>query len=1352
MNERGGQIDRTTLLKNAVVEVKSMRAKLEALERARAEPIAVIGMSCRFPGGSDPAEYWQMLRDGRDAVTEIPPDRWDVDAWFDGDREAPGKMYMRRAGFIDHIYDFDALFFDISPREAVKMDPQHRLLLEVTWEAIESAGQAPDGLVDSKTGVFIGITGSDYAMRLTGSGAELDAYATTGNPHSMASGRISYTLGLRGPSLSVDTACSSSLVAIHLAVQSLRTGECDLALAGGVNVILVPEPNVGLCKMGALAVDGRCKSFDAAADGYGRGEGCGVVVLKRLSDALAHGDPILAVIRGSAVNQDGPSSGLTVPNGLAQCELIRGALHNAGVQPTELTFVEAHGTGTPLGDPIEAQALGDALSVGRSKDHPLYIGTVKANIGHLEGAAGVAGLIKVVQCLRHEELPPHPRLNAVNPRISLDAMTAVIPTQRIRWQGIDGRRIAGVSSFGFSGTNAHLILDAAPPVPAPVEDSASPDRGSHLLVLSAKSPGALKELAGRFEQHLRGHPDESFADVCFTAGAGRAHPAHRLAVVAGAAAEAADKLGAFVADRDDGVRIGKIQGKTAPKVVFLFTGQGAQYAGMGRALFVTQPAFRRALERCDALLRPHLERSLLSVLYPEPGTETPIDETAYTQPCLFALEFALAELWRSWGIKPAAVIGHSVGEYVAAVVAGIFSLEDGLALIAARGKLMQALPAGGAMAAVFADEARVSAAIAPYAGKLGIAAENGPAETVISGDSAAVAVVVETLARAGVKSKPLRVSHAFHSPLMAPMLDGFAEKLREIAFSPPRLAFVSNVTGTVMKDREPARPDYWLRHVSAPVRFFRGVQALRALKHDLFLELGPSPALCSMGKRCLPDEAAQWLPSLRRGIADRAQMLESLGALHLRGIGIDWAGLDNDRPRRRLALPTYPWQRRTYVHSIGDPRPGHAREGRGDGPASDEPNRPYRLLGRRLDSPVLHDTVFECRFGVDKMPFLRDTGLLAHVGVYKELLASAAREVFGTAACISEDVSFVQGLIVPEEHDARVQLALESVDEGALSFQIFSTDESSVGCANPWTRNVTGTLRRYTESAPPVPVDRGAILRNCPEPMSGDAFYEAMAERGLKMGATTRVIEEIHRGKRQALGRMRAGRAEEYSAGYALKVHPGVVDALFQLVHVVLPEDVHATTPYMLIGYERFRFYGSSGSELWCHAALRPTDDSLELSLDLIVFDETGRRVAEVAGARCRGLSRAVLLSLARWPTQPGADGGVSLAELAAAAPDSRPALIEAYLLRTLARILQAEVSELEPDRLFAGLLDSLMMVELSTRIKFDLGVAITPADLFHQDLSASSVAAQILTALAARTAAREHRGDSPGQRGFPGG
>lgn len=877
------------------------------------EPIAVIGIGCRFPGARNPDEFWRLLSEGLDAVSEVPADRWDADAFYDPRPATPGKMNTRWGGFVEGVEQFDPQFFGISPREAVRIDPQQRLLLEVAWEALEHAALAPHSLAGAQAGVFIGISGSDYARLLLRDLDGADVYDGTGNALSIAANRISYLLDLRGPSLAIDTACSSSLVAVHMACQSLKAGESDLALAGGVNLTLLPDVTVNLAQARMMSADGRCKPFDASADGYVRGEGCGVVVLKRLSEAEADGDRVLAVIRGTAVNQDGRSNGLTAPNGPAQQAVLRAALRSAGVEPRQLGYVEAHGSGTSLGDPIEFQALEAVLKDGRTPgDARCVVGSVKTNIGHLEAAAGVAGLIKVVLSLRHAEIPAHLHLHKVNPHIPLEESPLAIVTERTTWPpAADGRRYAGVSSFGFGGTNAHVVLEEAPDLPATAESAA--ERPLHVLTLSARTESALRESARRYAAQLETYATDALANVCHTANVGRAIFDHRLAVIADSTGRAAQELATYASGGESRALLRGHARGGRPKVAFLFSGQGAQYEGMGRELYRTQPTFRRALERCAAILDRRLERPLLSVMFAAEGAPTPLHETAYAQVALFALEFALAELWRSWGVEPDAVMGHSVGEYAAACAAGVFTVEEGLELIVERGRLMQGLTARGAMAVVLGDASRAMSVLEECAGRVSVASVNGPSNIVISGDEAAVRGVRDRLEAEGLTVTTLpNVSRAFHSPLMEPMLGELESAAARLPLAEPRIPLVSNLTGRVVTEGEVVNVEYWRRHAREAVQFAPGIDSLAGMGCEIFVEVGPGKTLVGMGQRCLRGKAATWLHSLQSGQSDWCVLLGSVAELFVRGREIDWEGFDRDYRRRKVSLPTYPFERRRY--------------------------------------------------------------------------------------------------------------------------------------------------------------------------------------------------------------------------------------------------------------------------------------------------------------------------------------------------------------------------------------------------------------------------------------------------------
>lgn len=902
-------------VKRALLEIRELRARVAELEAAAREPLAIVGLAIRAPGGVvDAASLERLLWGGVDAIGPIPSDRWNLAEWYDADPTIPGKMTTREGGFIDGVDRFDAEFFGITAVEAASMDPQQRLSLELAWEALEDAAVAPSSLSGSRTGVYLGIANGDYGRALFAQPELIDPYFSQGNAFSVASGRIAYVLGLQGPAVSVDTACSSSLVALHLACQGLRRGECDRALVGGVNLILGPEVNVNFSKAGMMAADGRCKTFDAAADGYVRGEGGVFVVVRRLRDAVAEGDRILAVVRGSAINQDGRSNGLTAPNGPAQEAVLRAALADAGVAPAQVGYVETHGTGTSLGDPIEVNALGAVMREGRDPARPLAIGAVKTNVGHLEAAAGLVGLAKAVLALQRREIPPHLHLKVPNPYIDWAQLSLTVPTVTTAWPAGEGTRIAGVSSFGFSGTNAHVVLEEAPPrLPAAVHAA---KRSLSVLTLSARDDAALAELVARHRAALaEAGSAAALADWCHSANVGRAPWPVRLAVQAGSLAE----LDAALASWQRGEALPSVvqgrAGTAAPRIAFLFPGQGPQYLNMGRELYESAPVFREAFDRCADILDTLLPQPLRAVVFAEAGSATPLDETQFAQPAMFAIEVALATLWRSWGVEPAAVMGHSFGEYAAAHVAGALTLADAARMVAARGRLAQGLPRDGAMMVLEAGEADVTAAIADHGGRVAIAAVNGEANVVISGERGAVEAIGAGFAAQGARTRLLRVSHAFHSPLMDPVLEAFEREVAGASFAEPQITLVSNLTAERASLSLIGHAGYWRRHLRGPVRFADAVRTLASLGITHCIEMSPHPVLLGMASECV--DGGQWLPSLREGHAAWPTLFESLQSLYVSGADIDWAGVDRGQACSRIAVPTYPFQRRRHWIAAG---------------------------------------------------------------------------------------------------------------------------------------------------------------------------------------------------------------------------------------------------------------------------------------------------------------------------------------------------------------------------------------------------------------------------------------------------
>lgn len=1219
-SDSGSAPDTLTPLQRAFLALQEAQAKVAALEGAAREPIAVIGLGVRAPGNVvDGASFWKLMHEQVDAIGPVPADRWDAEALFDPDPDVPGRIATRNGGFLGAVDGFDPGFFSIAPREAQGMDPQQRMLLEVAWEALENAGQAPDRLEHSATGVFIGMCSSDYAyMQLMAEDRTLlDAHFTSGIAHSIMSGRLSYLLGLQGPSVTIDTACSSSLVSVHLACQSLRSGESRMALAGGVNLILSPDLYIALSHSRMLAPDGRCKTFDASADGFARGEGCGIVVLKRLRDAQADGDRILAVIRGSAVNQDGPSSSLTAPNGPAQEAVIRDALAHAGVAPADVGFIEAHGTGTQLGDPLEVHALGAVFGPDRDPQQPLLIGSVKTNIGHLEGAAGVTGLIKLVLALQHKTIPAHLHFRTPSPHISWRDWPVRVPVQETPWLPIRGRRIGGVSSFGFSGTNAHLIVEEAPAAAA----SAVAARPAHLLTISARDEMALAELAARLASALERQPGTALADFCFTANAGRSHFAQRATILAHDAAEMRASLAALASGQSaEGLRTARVTRRDPPRFAFLYTGQGAQYAGMARELYDTAPVFRAALDRCAELLAPLLPCPLLEVMFAADAKA--IDETAYTQPALFALEYALTELWRSWGVMPSAVIGHSVGEYAAACAAGVLTLEDAARLIAHRGRLMQALPAGGAMAAIFVPEAKIRLAIAPHAARVSVAAVNGPEQTVISGAADVIDTICRQFTDQGVRCQRLPVSHAFHSPLIDPMLDAFEREAAAATFSAPRLRLVSNLTGKLAKSEEIARARYWREHVREAVRFGDGLDALAALKLDAYVEIGPHPTLLSFAGTADGGEGPALVVSLRKGKPDWEQMLGAVASLYLAGAKVDWNGVEQGRRPRLIELPTYPFQRERYWFQARPAQARQASRGRATG---------HPILGTRLRS-ASSETIFEAQISADRPGFIRQHRVQGHVVMpataYLDTLLAAAHVLLGPGSVWVEDVAVKEAMLLDDAGGERVvQVVAASAQDGSIAASVSSIDDGADDGAS-WIGHVSARLR---SGAPPAvsSLSLDALRQRCSQAETPEAFYADFERRGLAFGPAFRALRQLWKGDAQALGEVELAADLTHEAG-VWRMHPVLLDGCLQVMAAALAQEA-GDALYLPIGVGHYALLGTPGGKCWSHVLIQAGGAETRRA-QIHVFSEAGGLLARLDDVQLKRVGRDALGRLGeRW-------------------------------------------------------------------------------------------------------------------------
>ncbi|MFI6134244.1 SDR family NAD(P)-dependent oxidoreductase, partial [Micromonospora sp. NPDC051141] len=1198
-------------LKRTVAELRQANRRVQALEAASVEPVAIVGMGCRYPGGvGDPEGFWQLLVEGVDAVGEFPTDRgWDVGS-SDGPGPArSGSGFARRGGFLAGAALFDAGFFGISPREAVAMDPRQRLLLEVSWEALERAGIDPSGLRGSDTGVYVGTTGHDYISMIGDTQTETEGYALTGTNASVASGRVAYTLGLEGPAVSVDTACSSSLVAVHLAAQALRSGECSMALAGGVAVMATAGAFVEFSRQGGLAADGRCKPFADAADGTGWGEGVGILVLERLSDARRRGHQVLAVVRGSAVNQDGASNGLSAPNGPSQQRVIRQALANARLSPGDVDVVEAHGTGTTLGDPIEAQALIATYGQDRPEEQPLRLGSVKSNIGHTMAAAGVAGIIKMVLAMRHGLMPRTLHVDAPSSHVDWSAGSVRLLTEATPWP-VNGRlRRAGVSSFGISGTNAHLILEEAEsgvspqgtradPAGSGQEPPTAPLPGGGVVpwLLSAKSEVALRAQAQRLAGFLTDRSEVDSVAVGRALVDGRATGfAHRGVVLGQQRSALMDGLRVLAAGGQASGAVSGVAG--SGRLAVVFSGQGSQRPGMGLGLYETYPVFAETFDQVCASFDQHLERPLRDVVAGEPQL---LDQTMYTQAGLFAVQVALYRLISSWGVAPEYVAGHSIGELSAAHVAGVWDLADAVAVVAARGRLMQALPAGGAMVALTASDTEAKKLIAGHTDLVGVAAINGLRSTVISGDQDVVLELAQQWRDAGGKARRLRVSHAFHSPLMEPMLPDFAHVLHGVAWREPTIPVVSGTPGARVTE-----PEYWLAHARQTVRYHDAVTALREQGVDVFLELGPDGTLTSMAGTPEVPEAGVWLPAMRAERDEPQTLLTAVAGVHVHGGAVNWPILldTSAGPAEatgvggaialRAELPTYPFQHerfwpQTVASGVGDAR------GLGQG-SVDHP-----LLRAAVSLADGDGVVLTGRLSLSGQPWLADHAVLGAVllagTAFVELVLYASDQV----GCASvEELTLQTPLLLPEQGAAQVQVWVGDPDQdGRRPVNVYSRPEGAEGVGGAWIRHATGVL---SPQAGRVPSGLGQWPPVDARPVAVDGVYERLAGGGYVYGPVFQGLRAVWRSDRDVFAEVVL---PEQDAAGGFGLHPAVLDAALHpigLTGLLGDDDGGAVLPFAWSGV---RLYATGATTL--RVRLTPADDG---AIAVAVFDTAGQPV-----------------------------------------------------------------------------------------------------------------------------------------------
>jgi acyl transferase domain-containing protein/acyl carrier protein len=1164
--------------------------------------IAIVGMGCRFPGGADsPAAFWDLLTRGADAIVEVPRDRWNVDRFYDPDPAKPGKMYVRAGGFLrERIDQFDALFFGMSPREAAFLDPQQRFLLEVAWEALEDAGLVPEDLAGSDTGVYVGAFMLDnFVTQLNPLNRDrIGTHTAVGSTMSILSNRLSYVFDLRGPSVSVDTACSSSLVAFHQACQAIRHGECSLALVGGVNIMHRPEITISMCKGGFLSPDGRCKSFDARGDGYGRGEGAGIVVLKPLAAALGDGDTIYALVRGTGVNQDGRTDGITVPNPASQEALIRTVCGQAQVNPRSIRYVEAHGTGTAVGDPLESAALGAVIGSGRSPEQACLVGSVKANIGHLEAASGIAGVIKLALCLKHGQIPPLANLQTPNPKIPFPELGLRLPTRLEPMPAGDGPACVGINSFGYGGTNAHAILqEAVLPDRAAFMTDEDPPTALHFLPLSARSTAALKDLAKAYDTRLGAADAPRLRDLCYSAAVRRGHHDQRLALVADSAEDMRRQLQAFVAQEPaKGTAAGSC-GAKGQKPVFVFTGMGPQWWAMGRELLKAEPLFRRVAQQCDEIFQRLAGWSVLAELLADEASSR-IAETQIAQPAILIVQVGLAALWRAWGIEPAAVVGHSVGEVAAAHVGGVLSLEETVRVSYERSRIQKKAAGLGTMMAVALPAEAVAPFLAEHDGRVTLAAANGPAAVALSGDSESLAAIAARLQEQGVFHRFLQVEVAYHSPYMDPLLPELSECLRDLALQPPVLPVYSTVTAA-LADARTFDAAYWCQNVRQPVYFAAAMESMIRDGYRLFLEVGPHPVLSTSIKQCLAEARVEGtvLTSLRREQPERRTLLEALGGLYVSGSPIDWSRF-HERGGRYVRLPAYPWQRETYWQESED--------GNFDRLGTVE----HALLGRCVAAP---GTSWQSVLNGRLLPWLGDhrvEDLLVLPGAaYVELGLAIQHELGGQAQGVLEDLEFHNALVVEENEEPRLHI---TYDKDTRAYAVYSRQ----GQETAWSLHARGTLSQMplgTATRPSLP----GIQARCTEVIDGKAHYKEMRGRGLQYGSFFQGVRRLWRspGGGEALARVQA---HELVAGadHRNRLHPTLLDACFQLFLATV-----STGLYVPVRIRHVWFRETPQGPFWCHCKLtRRTQDALEG--DLTLFDDEGKVLAELRDVRAQALGK----------------------------------------------------------------------------------------------------------------------------------
>lgn len=1229
-------------MKQALKAIQQLKARVIELESTVIEPIAVVSMGCRFPGdNTNPSRLWDNLRRGQDAITEIPKDRWDVDSFYDPDPDVPGKMYTKFGGFLDKVDHFDPAFFGISAREAASMDPHQRLLLQTIWESLEYGGIDPSSLYGSKTGVYVGVSNFEYGSHLLfpNNPSNISTYSGTGGSMGVTAGRVSYTYGFTGPSIMVDTACSSSLVTTHLAMNALRNGECDIALSAGVNLFFGPNTFVNFSKAKMLAPDGHCKTFSAEADGYARGEGVGVLVLKRLSDAKKDGDNIIALLRGSSVNQDGPSGGLTVPNGPSQVSVIQEALKNAGIEPTQVGYVEAHGTGTKLGDPIEISALDKVFSKNRDKQtSPLRVSSIKTNIGHLESAAGIAGLIKTILVVQKGEIPPHQNFTEPNPHIDWDSIPIEIPIEATSWT--EKERFAGVSSFSFSGTNSHIVVSN---YIQDGDDQKSKNIGldpdsPKILAISSKNEANLEALAKKVGGELAVLPKLEWESYCRSFAHGRGHFSRRIALVGTSPKEVSEQLlkGEYTLQKIPSI---------PPKVAFMFTGQGPQFLNMGKQLFEQVPFFRQTMEECDEILRPILGESMLDMLYPTASKEDEFEEkihkTNYTQPLLFSYEYSLARLWQHWGVEPDALIGHSMGEIVAATISGLFTLEQALSLVFHRGKLMTERCKTGAMLSISLSEKTISDILEQQelSEQISIAAVNTHENTVVAGDSKSINLLKEHLDKLDCECKDLAISHAFHSPMSVDMIPEFEDVVHQFSLGELQIPLISNITGGYASEELIGNAGYWGTHVRETVHFREGLTTLLNDGFNVFIEIGPKPILTAFGrdieanwaeKHSSKIDDIEWLPSNRKHIDSFTQILKHLSRLYTLGNNEVLNSFFREGNRYPIQVSTTPFVEKPYWFEFD----------KADAEMLQSEDHP--LLGSQISSPVLDSSlqVFKKIIRVEQSTFL------SHHEVFGEVVLPAAAHVETMIAAAYEqlmkldrtlqtknesystislkDISINKALVLSPVDGTEIQTVISpelnnslSTKEENSAFQI-DLYSSTGNSSTPWKEHSHARFEINYESngQENTHFDLDKLLIEHEEELSVDDYYKKSHALGIAHGEQFQAMESICRGPNGYLGKLVLPKGVGGLHDQRFFLHPVLLDAAFQMASYHL---IKFDEPYLPVGIKSVQFNKPLTQDTWCYLVPNsPMEDDEQAFYEVTIWlmDSTGEVLAQIESLR----------------------------------------------------------------------------------------------------------------------------------------